>query len=858
MSEDTEKKAPAENQKKNENLVTLTIDGQSVSVPKGTTVLKAANSIGIDIPTFCWHPKLKSVGACRMCYVEIEKFPKLMVSCATDVMQDMVVYTNSDKVKQGRKAIIEFILANHPLDCPTCDKGGECDLQNLTFEHGVDDSRFEFRKYRFVDEGMTTTFDDLKIGPEIILNRNRCILCYRCVRANKEAFGEYDLGVYERGNIAEINAAPGQEVDNPFSGNLVEICPVGALTNSDWRYKIRVWLTKTVASICPWTSSGSNILFYKEDHRDKIFRVTSRCNDDIDDGWISDVTRYGYQIVNSGDRLRQPLIKKGGKQVEASWDEALDLIRQRLTEIKEKKGAVCIGGLAWPGLDNVSLHAFNKFMRTVIGTNNVDFRTDYRMLPTSADTVFEKLCRQPFRIADIDDSDVIVSFGSDLISEHPNEYLRIRKAYNFKQSRIYSINPYSVKSSDIADLEIVYSAGTDEMVINAICLAAIEDNLVDQSAGAKLKDKLGIAGAAQASEQCGVEIDDIRIIANALARGKKTTFMMGEVLARSHAREAIASAVSNMVTLFGLHERGQVAVLARYANSVGAQRLGLVPYLPDATEAEVKSLWGGLPECEPHNTDAMLALMKKEEIRGAVVFGGNPMHLYPDRAFVREGLDKLEFLVACDLFESDTTELADVVLPLCSWAEYEGEYVNLEGRTQTAHEGIRARGEARPGHEIVRLLAERFGVILFDSDLQCQEEMNRLLSVRQDTSWPTGFLEVPSTVEEIERDFTLPLFICDDPHHCGHLTEKAPSLANFQGEAYIEVSPDLAARHDLTKEDSVRVESPVAKVIAPVRISEWLDSDVVRVPRNFTSTEANALLMRKRRVDRVKISKVEK
>lgn len=209
--------------------VTFTIDGRTATVAKGTTVLQAALGMGIDIPFFCWHPKLKPVGACRMCYVEIEKMPKLQVSCATECTNGMIVFTNSDKVKQGRKAVIEFTLLNHPLDCPTCDKGGECDLQNLTFAHGYDDSRFEFNKLRKIEDNVGTTFDDIKIGPEIMLNRNRCILCYKCVRANKEAFGEYDLGAFERGNHTEINSAPGQQVDNPFSGNLVEICPVGAL-----------------------------------------------------------------------------------------------------------------------------------------------------------------------------------------------------------------------------------------------------------------------------------------------------------------------------------------------------------------------------------------------------------------------------------------------------------------------------------------------------------------------------------------------------------------------------------------------------------------------------------------------------
>jgi NADH-quinone oxidoreductase subunit G len=421
MADDTRKKTTT----KAVATVTLTIDGKSITVPKGTTVLEAALQNGIHIPTFCWHPKLKSVGACRMCYVEIEKMAKLQVSCATEAVEGMVVHTDSDNVKQGRRAIIEFILLNHPLDCPTCDKGGECDLQDLTFAHGYDDSRFDFRKSRFVDEGSTSTFDDVRIGPEIVLNRNRCILCYKCVRANKEAFGEYDLGAYERGNITQINSAPGEKVDNPFSGNLVEICPVGALTNSDWRYKIRVWLTKTTPSLCNFTSSGTNTLFYKEDHQNKIFRTTSRRNDDIDDGWLPDVTRYGYQIVNSPDRLRVPLIKKEGKQVEATWDEALDLIHKHFTEISDKMGSVCIGGLASPSLDNKSLYAFSKFFRTVLNSNNVDFRSDYRMLPPDAETVFSRLCSRPFKIADIDDSDVVFVFGSDLLREHPNEYLRI-------------------------------------------------------------------------------------------------------------------------------------------------------------------------------------------------------------------------------------------------------------------------------------------------------------------------------------------------------------------------------------------------------------------------------------------------
>jgi len=836
--------------------VTLTIDDRQVTVPKGTTVLEAATRLGIHIPTFCWHPKLKPVGACRMCYVEIEKMPKLQVSCATQAMDGMVVYTNSDQVKQGRRAVIEFLLLNHPLDCPTCDKGGECELQNLTFAHGVDDSRFDFQKYRFTDESVITTFDDIRIGPEIILNRNRCILCYKCVRANKEAFGEYDLGAYERGNKTEINVAPGGQVDNPFSGNLVEICPVGALTNTDWRYKIRVWLTKMVPSVCNLTSSGTNILFYKEDHKNHIFRVTSRCNDDIDDGWLTDITRYSYQIANSAERLQTPLIKKEGKQVPATWDEALEVIFKRFNEIREKKGSVCIGGLAAPHLDNASLYSFSKFFRTVFRSNNIDFRCDYRMLPNKPDSVFSILCSRPFKISNIDNSDVIVTFGSDLVREHPNEYLHLRKAFNFNSPRIFSINPYSVKSADVADLELVYNVGTDEAVINGICLAAVEQNLVEPSAALRWKEKVSLSSLAETEAYCGVSETDLKAVAKALADGSQITFIIGELITRSKAREAIAAAIANLNLLFRLDSKGQLAALARYANSKGAERLGLMPCPSSAVERELALLWGEFPDCQPHTTDAMLALMKKEELNGLFILGANPVMLYPDREFVREGLEKLEFLVVCDLFETETTALADVVLPLSSWAEFSGDYVSLEGRVQRAERAIKPIGQSRPGFEIIDVIAQKFGKRLFSSANDIASEIERLLRLPSTVEMPREFLEVKPLREEVDEKFPIPLFIGDDPHHSGHITEKATSLANFASEAYLEMSSDLAATYGLKEGDSVRVESEVGKIIIPAKISENLDGNVVFIPRNFSATPVTSLLMRKRRIDRVKITKV--
>lgn len=854
MAEDVKTKEQA---KPEVPMVSFTIDGRQVSVKKGTTILEAAKELGIHIPTLCWHPKLKSVGSCRMCYVEVEKWPKLAVSCATEAMPDMVVFTDSEKVKQGRKAILEFILANHPLDCPTCDKGGECDLQNLTFAHGIDDSRFDFQKNRFTSSTEGTTFDDKRIGPEIILNRNRCILCYKCVRANKEAFGEYDLGVYERGNIAEINSAPNKQVTNPFSGNLVQICPVGALTGVDWRYKIRVWLTKTTPSICNFSSSGANILFYKDENKNKIHRVKARRNDAIDDGWISDITRYGYQIVGSEERLKTPLIKKEGKQVEATWDEALEVITKKFNEIIEKKGRVCIGGMAAPHIDNAGLLSFSKLFRTVFKNNNIDHRSNYRMLPKEAGSHYIALCNRKFRIADIDDSDVIVAFGSDLLKEHHNLYLRIRKAFNFNKSRIFSVNPYSVKSSDVSEAELVYNVGTDEVLVNAIGLAAIEMELVDKTIGQKFKEKITTNSLSEASKICGVNEDLIKLLARAIDNGKKISFVCGELFSRSLARDNIASAILNINKLFGIENKGQIIALTRYANSCGANKMAILPDPSKTVVDKLTELWGEFPEAEPRNTDAMLALMRKEEINACLVMGMNPVMMYPDRQFVTEGLERLDFLIVCDMFETETTEIADVVLPMSSWAEYPGSYVNQEGLLQTVSAAVKQLHQSKSPLEIVKCIAEKLETKLFESDEQLNNELEQLLSINDTSILPDEFLEVKYSSEEVEDGFTIPLFIGDDPHHSGYLTQKSNSLNNFRSEAYLELSPELAQKLGIEGGESVRVESPVGKIIVPTKISDYLDNDVVFIPRNFSTTPVNSLLMRKKRIDRVKISRVD-
>ncbi|PKK82188.1 MAG: NADH dehydrogenase (quinone) subunit G [candidate division Zixibacteria bacterium HGW-Zixibacteria-1] len=839
----------------NTNMVKFTIDGREVTVPKGTTVLEAAKSAGIVIPTFCWHPKLKPVGACRMCYVEVEKRPKLEVSCCTEALPDMVVHTDSEKVKQGRRAIIEFTLLNHPLDCPTCDKGGECDLQDLTFAHGIDDSRFDFRKYRFIRD-KKSTFDDYRIGPEIIRNQNRCILCYKCVRSNKEIFGEFDIGVYQRGNMAEIDSAPGEKVDNLYSGNLVEICPVGALTNSDWRYKIRVWKTETADSICNFCANGCNIKFWKG--RNRIFRTTSRRNDAIDEGWLCDVGRYGYQIANADGRLTTPLVKKGDVQVPVSWEEAIGLIARRFTEIKDKKGGVCIGGLISPNVDSRSLHAFSKFFRTALNSNNVDFRTDYNMLPESYGDLYSKMTSLPFKIADIEKSDMILVIGSDLIKEQPIVNLRVRKAVTKLGAKLFTINPIVTKSGDISTDEIVYKIGSLEALINGICISIINQGLASPGVNTgNYKGLLDPNTVEAAANAAGVEKERIEALAKAIYEAKNITLIVGESISSSAQREKLTASISNLIALAGVAEKGQIGLLSKYSNSKGAEKLGVMPHLSDTIKDKMKTLWKTYPESPGLASDRMILAAKKEELDSLLVIGSNPIITYPDGQFVREGFEKLDFLVVADLFETETTTIADVVLPLSSWAEYNGTLINLEGTVQEFHAGLKPVGHSLPAYEIVSRIAAELKTPLYQEVKELDGEIKALQDIREDLKLGKNLLEVKYVPEEIDNNYPTPLVVIDELHHFGHLTEKSRSLSAFCNEASVEISPAMAEKLGAEAGMLIRVESEVGKAILPVKISELLDNDVALVTRNFSTMPANILQMRKRRIDRVKLSRVE-
>jgi NADH-quinone oxidoreductase subunit G len=357
-------------------LITFTLDGQAVTAAKGTTILEAARSVGIEIPHYCYHPGLSVVGNCRMCLVEIEKIPKLQPSCATLVSEGMVIRTGTPEVRRNRRSVLEFLLLNHPLDCPVCDQSGECELQNYYMDYGCYDPRF--------NENKKKRKKAWPIGPNVILDQERCILCTRCVRFTREISKTAELAVHERGHLSEIAIFPGAELNNPYSGNVVDVCPVGALTDRDFRFQCRVWFLGSTPSICPGCSRGCNIeIHYNERfnpryHDRRVHRLKPRYNPEVNRYWMCDEGRYSYHAIDSAERLRVPTLKRAGKHQPVKWDDAISATADALKGTLEKYGPQAVAVLVSPQMANEELFQLRSLFRTHLNVENIEYRVPLR------------------------------------------------------------------------------------------------------------------------------------------------------------------------------------------------------------------------------------------------------------------------------------------------------------------------------------------------------------------------------------------------------------------------------------------------------------------------------------------------
>jgi formate dehydrogenase alpha subunit len=709
-------------------MVTLTIDGKQVMVEEGTTILKAAESIGIEIPTFCYHDKLEAVGACRMCMVEVEKMWKLQVACATTVTDGMVVRTNTPKVQAARKGVLEFLLINHPLDCPVCDKGGECELQNLVFKYGSDTSRYKEEKRRFIVDPKSK-YDDLSIGPQIVRNMNRCILCRKCVRFLNEIAGETDLGTFGRASKSEINILPDIPVDNPYSANTVEICPVGALTSKSFRYKVRVWELKATPSICSICGDGCNIRIWSKD--EKIYRITSRRNDEVDEGFLCDRGRFGFDFVNHPDRLKQPLTRKGVEFSPVEWEEALKLIATKLKKAKNQYGPDSLAGIGSPRLTNEDNYLFQKFCRVVLGSNNIDHRVSSKhTLPSPDLGKHHHLLGMTNSISDLEKAKLLFVFGCDLEKEHPIINLRVIKSFRNGNNLILA-NPASTSLNRFNRDELVYKKGSEGALLDSLLY---ELGNTDQ-------------GSAYSDKTTGIPTEKIKILAQNLKESESLMVLCGKEITGHPDGAELIGKLNDLLHLTGHQgkEHCGVNILWADCNSQGALDCGVLPdRLPgyvdlsdEASRRRVEKVWQSeVPYKAGLDFRRILEAAHQGKIKAVYIMGADPVNEYPDNDYVKKALQKLDFLVVQDISLTETAKLAHVVLPGTSFAEKDGTFTNVERRVQRMHKAFDPFGNCKSDWYIICMLAQMMGYDFnYTSSAQGFNEMVMVSPVYLGLSW---------------------------------------------------------------------------------------------------------------------------
>jgi len=674
--------------------VNVTIDDKQIAVPPGTLVVDAAKAAGIDIPVFCSHPKLDPLGACRMCLVEFvgPRGSRLDTACTVRVSEGMVVRTDTEQVKAIREANLGFILLNHPLDCPICDKGGECPLQDQTMEYGPGFSKFiEPKRHKQ---------KHYPISDLIMLDQERCILCWRCIRYLEEWEDKPQIGLFERGGETLVDVFPGQPVDAKTSGSIIDICPVGALTNRVARFRYRPWELHRTPSICTHCPVGCNLRLDERSH--ELRRIVARQNPAVNDEWICDKGRFLHQHVDHPERLSQPLVREEGRLRPATWEEALDRVVDGLDAAIESGGAAAVGGIASARVSNEAAYLFQKLFRVLLGSNNIDF-------PDGADA--SSAPGGLPAIAEIGKSDVIVLVGLDPSEATPILDVMIKRAVLRKGAALIVLHPrrielarYTGQPGDRKGVFLPARPGAEALALNALAALILGSRKKEADLWADLRS----IDPKAAAEGSNVALSDLRAAATLLKNAGKPLFIYGPEAARGRRGGATAAALRNLALVLGHPDR--LGFVGAEANSQGARDVGMLPdTLPggrsiadDAERQRLGQVWGVEPPAEPGLTRA--AMLEQGSIRALYVMGDNPAAV-PANA---EALRNLEFLVVQDLFLTATAEFAHVVLPATSFAEAEGSYTSLERRVQRAPAGIAPVGASRADWVILAEIAERW------------------------------------------------------------------------------------------------------------------------------------------------------
>ena len=738
-------------------------------------VIQAAQQSGTYIPHFCYHKKLSIAANCRMCLVDVEKAPKPMPACATPVTQGMIVRTKSEKAIKAQKSVMEFLLINHPLDCPVCDQGGECQLQDLAVGYGAGASRYEEEKRVVFHK---------EVGPLISMEEmSRCIQCTRCVRFGQEVAGVMELGMVNRGEHSEIATFVGQSVDSELSGNMIDLCPVGALTSKPFRYSARTWELSRRKSVSPHDSTGANLIVQVKNG--KVLRVVPLENEEVNECWIADRDRFSYEALNSEARLTKPMLKQGGQWREVDWTTALEYVAQGLKCISKEQGASTIGALATEHSTVEELYLLTQLLRG-LGSDNVDTRLRQSDFTTGVGARW-----LGFPIAELSTLDRALVIGSFLRKDHPLFASRLRQA-----------TKHGAQISAIGGVSDDWLMPVAQRL--TVAPSAWVQTLADVAAAVAAEKGVSAPVAGNAT-------DAAKAVAVSLLSGQRGAVLLGNA-ALQHPQASSLQALGQWIA----EQTGaKLGFLGESANSVGAQLVGAQPQQ------------GGL------NAAQMLA---GKGLKGIVLLGVEPEFDAANPAAAMAAVQGAEMVVSLSSFKTSAMDYADAILPIAAFSETSGTFVNAEGRVQSFHGSVKPQGDSRPAWKVLRVLGTMLGLPGFA--FETSEEV-KAVALGDLAALPaklnnatTAAITLLASSGGLERLADVPIYSADA------LVRRAPALqatADAQGPV-ASLPQALWTELGLTEGARVKVTQDGASVVLPAALDASLPNHVVRVPAATAAT----------------------
>ncbi len=864
----------------------VTIDGRTVEVPAGTLITEAARTAEIHIPVFCSHRKLPPLGACRICVVEVGTprlgpdrkpvtgpdglpeiawMPKVQTGCTTPVSDGMHVRTASPAAIKAREGVMEFLLVNHPLDCPVCDEGGECQLQDLAFAFGADFSRMQEPKRTFVSEDL---------GPIVKKEANRCIVCMRCVRYCDEIMGEDALTAHQRGARTEISSFDRQPLECEQCGNCIEVCPVGALTALPYRFKARPWDLRQHITLCPYCSNGCSVRLGVRGM--EVMRARGTELRGVNQEYLCVRGRFGHEFVNSAERLASPLLRSGGTLQPAGFDEAVAFASARLRDIATAHGPGAVAFLGGEKLTLEEQYLFQKLARAVLGTSNVDARTRFTArVPGDALLRATGAGRPALALADLVEADEVLVLGDDLQGESPFAQARLIQGQHQRGTHLTVAHPRRVKLArpKFRGDHLALRPGSELALLNGLTRAALELGVpadlpasVAQGVPA-LQQALAASTPERVEAATGVPAAAVTAAARRLRESQRGAILFGRALAEHPEAPALLQAVENLGWMTGLlsARRARVMYLGPNSNSQGALDMGLTPdrlpgYLapddPAATEAFARQWQCTLPTAPGLSAPEILRAAAAGSVKALWIVSDEWLSSAPDRALAEQALARAELVIVSDLFLTATARQAHVVFPAASFAEKEGVMVNCERRLQRVARALSPRRGTRPDGEVFQAVARALGATwAYRSPEDVWREIARLVPGFQGTSWATLLPLGPQWSREgaavpgvapanggaAPAGDGLWLLSGGTLFLQGSISYRGTTLPGLAGAARAALNPGEARRLGVGEGETVELAGPAGTLRLPAALDDTVPPGSVFVPYAFAEVELNRL-----------------